>query len=206
MNYPPQGPPPGGMPPGGMPPGGMPPQGNYPGGSYFPPQANQPYPPPPGHHQPKKRSSIPMVIGILMLVFGGLGLLFTLIGFAGDSSSPFMDSEFKDKWETFQTWETVSRLLGLVLGLLHVFGGIQAVRYARNAPTLAMAYGWTAIAFNLISVILVFAWLKPMFEGIPAAGAIVGFAAVMGGIIGMAWPIIVLALMSRPAAKEACNN
>jgi len=87
------------------------------------------------------------------------------------------------------------------------------VRYKQSAPKLAMAYGWVNIITTIAWSVVVYAWLKPAMEkamegsGMGSAiGAIIGFSVIFGTLIGTAWPIIVLALMSRPAAKAACSN
>ncbi len=208
MSYPPQG---GGMPPqgGGGGPLGNAPQGPYAGGSYLPPPEHVPgygYGAPP----PDKRSAIPKVIGILMIIFACLGLLFTLIGLASNSDTSLSmgaGEQLHDAFEKLKSWQTITGVVGLFLGILHLVGGIQSVRYGRNAPMLAKLYGVLAIALVLINVIAMYAWLMPMFDGGPSVfRAAFGVGLFFGAIFGSAWPIVVLALMTRPSAKEACVN
>lgn len=207
MSYPPQG---GGMPPqgGGGGPLGNAPQGPYAGGSYMPPPGETPgygYGAPP----PAKRSAIPKVIGILMIIFAGLGLLGTLLGLAGSTSMPHAtgSARFEDAFNTLESYQTITNLIGLFIGILHLVGGIQCVRYARNAPMLAKLYGIVAIFAIIIEMSLMYAWLMPMFDGAPAGfKSFFGALMVFGAIIGCAWPTVILALMTRPSAKEACVN
>ncbi len=156
------------------------------------------------------RSKIPKVVGILMIIFASLGLLFGLIGLAGNSANAkaFEDiSEFK----TFQTMAMVFGVIGLGISALHLYSGIRAVGYKSNAPGLAKTYGIVSIATQIIYGGLVFAWLKPAIEKAAGShasdvGLIIGAGVMFGVIIGCAWPIIVLALMTRPAAKQSCAN
>ena len=110
-------------------------------------------------------------------------------------------------------WNSVMTVIGLLISALHLAAGLSAVRYKQSAPKLAMAYGVINIVVTLAWTVVVYAWLKPAMEtamagsGLGSAtGAIVGFGVIFGALIGTAWPIIVLALMSRPAAKAACTG
>lgn len=142
------------------------------------------------------RSGIPKVIGILMIIFGSLGILFGLVGLGGGSSG----------FKTFDTMNMVFNLIGLAISVLHLVGGIAAVRYKANAPGLCIMYGAIRIVHALAWAVIVYAWLKPAMSELPGAGAALGAMVVLGILIGVAWPIVVLALMSRPAAKAACTN
>ena len=152
------------------------------------------------------RSSIPKVVGILMIIFASLGLIGGLIGLAGNAANEGLKElpEFK----TYMTMNLVYTVVGLGISGLHLFAGVRAIGYKANAPKLAMMYGATNIIVSIAWGAVVFAWLKPAIE--KAAGgmgaAVVGFGVMFGVIISVAWPIIVLSLMSRPAAKAACVN
>lgn len=161
---------------------------------------------------PGQRSGIPKVMGILMIIFGGIGLIGSLIGLAGSSGT----GDMGDAIPALKTWGTISMLFGVIgLGIsgLHVFAGIRAVGYKANAPKLAMTYGMVNIASNLIQLIMIFAWIKPAiskaagdFPGAAAAGSVVGGFALIMTIVAVIWPTLVLILMSRPGAKQACTN
>jgi len=152
------------------------------------------------------RSSIPKVVGILMIIFGSLGLIGGLIGLAGNSAS----GDLKDlpEWKTYMTMSMVFGVIGLGISALHVFSGIRSVGYKANAPKLAMAYGLLNIVTQIAWGAIVFAWLKPAIEKAAggAGAALIGVGVMFGVIISVAWPIIVLSLMRRPAAKAACVN
>jgi hypothetical protein len=161
------------------------------------------------------RSSIPKVMGILMIIFASLGLLFGLIGLGGNKVPP----ELKDV-DAFKTFGTVTMIFGVVglgVSVIHLLAGVSAVRYKTGAPKLALMYGLVNIVWNLANAIAVMAWLKPALvkameeqggsHGIGFdIGAIVGVMVIVTTVIGLIWPTLVLFLMSRPAAKAACTN
>lgn len=152
-----------------------------------------------------QRSSIPKVIGILMIVFASIGLLLSLIGLAGNSANSAVLKEVPE-WKTWSTLSMVFGLIGLGISVLHLVGGISAVRYKASAPKLAVTYGAANIVSNLAQAIIVFAWLKPALAKFPGAAEAVGAFLVIGIVIALIWPTIVLVLMTRPSAKEACVN
>jgi hypothetical protein len=152
------------------------------------------------------RSSIPKVVGILMIIFASLGLLGGLIGLGGHSSSAGLNDI--PAWKTFNTLSMVVGVIGLGISVLHLIAGIRSVGYKANAPKLAMMYATVNIIVTLGWGIVVFAWLKPAIEKVAGGigGAAIGVGVMFGVIISIAWPVIVLALMTRPAAKQACTN
>lgn len=152
------------------------------------------------------RSSIPKVVGILMIIFASLGLLFGLIGLGGHSAGAGLNDV--PAFKTFNTMSLVVGVIGLGISVLHLVAGIRSVGYKANAPKLASMYALINIIVNVGWGIAVFAWLKPAIEKVAGGigGAAIGIGVTFGVIIGCAWPIIVLALMSRPAAKTACVN
>jgi len=156
------------------------------------------------------RSAIPKVMGILMIIFASLGLFGGLFGLL---SSVANDALFREIPQ-YKTWHTIELLLnvtGLAIGALHLYTGVRAVGYKRNAPSFAVTYAITAMVVTLINAILVFAWIKPALEKSLGefggdVGAVFGPIMVFSTLIALAWPTLVLILMTRPAAKAACVN
>jgi hypothetical protein len=188
---------------------------NYPPGPYAP----QGYPPPHGYPPPgPKRSAIPKVIGILMIIFGSfavLGGLMNLAGaggmgdlqhnpaFRGDAD---MDA-FKAAIERLESFNRINGLIGLIMGGFELFTGIAAVKYKRGAPKMAVGFGIANIAQVVLTMTLFYAWLSPVLDKAPSmVRNMIGFGFFIGAVFGCAWPIIILALMTRPKAKEACVN
>src|SRR5438067_147667 len=108
------------------------------------------------------RSSIPKVVGILMIIFASLGLIGGLIGLAGNAANEGLKElpEFK----TYMTMNLVYTVVGLGISALHLFAGVRAIGYKANAPKLAMMYGATNIIVSIGWGAVVFAWLKPAIE------------------------------------------
>lgn len=151
-----------------------------------------------------QRSGIPKVMGILMIIFASLGLLFGLIGLAGSSlSATGLSGDLESAVKTYNTIALVFGVLGLGVSALHLVAGINALKYKAGAPKLALMYGGLAIVVQVLYGALVFAWLKPKLG---EAGSLLGAGVLLGVVIGSIWPILVLSLMSRPAAKVACTN
>jgi hypothetical protein len=172
-----------------------PPQGQYQGGSYMPP-------PNPYGGPAQVRSGIPKVMGILMIVLASLGLLGTLVGLSGFGNNEALRG-YAD-YDTYLTYQKIANVFGLGLGVLHLLAGIRSVGYKANAPKLAIIYAVLAIVNTVVGLIVMYAWMMPnMPEQIRGAMS-VGF--VIGGMIGLSYPTVVWALMSRPAAKAACVN
>lgn len=161
------------------------------------------------------RSSIPKVMGILMIIFASLGLLFGLIGLGGPSGDEVLKS--LPEWKTFKTVTMVFTIVGLAQSALHLVAGINAVKYKAGAPKLAMMYSLLAFLVVIANAVATFAWLKPMLVkalenaggggmSASAVGALVGAMVIVGTVLGLIWPTLVLILMSRPGAKAACTN
>jgi hypothetical protein len=154
-----------------------------------------------------QRSGIPKVVGILMIIFASIGLLGSLLGLAGSAAN---DATMKAVPE-LKTWGTMSMIfsvVGLGVSALHLVAGISSVKYKANAPKLSVTYALINIINNLVQGIIVFAWLKPAIakSGVPGAAEMVGGMVVISIVLSVIWPTIVLALMTRPAAKAACVN
>src|SRR5262245_59151058 len=108
------------------------------------------------------RSSIPKVMGILMIIFASLGVIFGLLGVAANGVKG-VPAELKDigEFKTYASMSLIFGVIGLAISALHLFAGIRAVGYKANAPKLATMYGAIGIAVTLANAIVVLAWMKP---------------------------------------------
>ncbi len=188
--YPPSSPPPGGYQPGYRPPPGHEPRG-------YPPMG---YPPAP---LPPSRSATPRVIGILAIVFACLGLLMSM----SMSLGPLSDL---DRWDISVSslgiagiWLYASMFASLAVFVLHLVGGISAVRYRSSAPRLMTIYGVAAIVLAVADVVV------PLFGMTGHLGGRVFDSLVLPrlgySIIALPWPIVALAMMNTRGAREACG-
>src|SRR6185295_4728381 len=127
----------------------------------LPPYPPQPYGQPyPGHYyapQITRRSAIPKVMGILMIIFASLGLIGSLMGLvsnAGGRDAFAMVPALK----TWSTIELLFSLFGLGIGFLHLIAGAKAVAYKSAAPRLAVTYAIVAMVSTITHSILFYAW------------------------------------------------
>jgi hypothetical protein len=153
-----------------------------------------------------QRSGTPKVMGILMIVFASLGLLVGLAGLGGNDGAELREFRELEAWKNFELVTRVTGIIGLFISALHLYAGIRAVGYRRNAPALALWYAITNIVTTVLSLVLVYVWLKPALDVLPGAGAMVGTMLLVAGVISVIWPIIVLCLMTTAAAKAACTS
>ncbi|HTM19520.1 MAG TPA: hypothetical protein VL172_03400 [Kofleriaceae bacterium] len=172
--------------------------------------------------RPPKRSAIPKVMGILMIIFGGLGLLGGLAAVSGasqgmnkemmDKNPAFHDKEFGgDKLakviEDVQHFQRYAAIPGLLAAAFQLWVGILAVKYKKAAPKMAMIFGVVNIVQVIGQLVLYFVWISPaLSDAPPFVRSMMGMGFFVGAIFGMAWPVLILALMSRPPAKAACVN
>lgn len=156
------------------------------------------------------RSAIPKVVGILMIIFATLALVLGLRSLVQDAGGGMFGNV-----AAFKTWnriELVFDVVGLAISALHLYAGFRAMGYKTNAPRVAFGYGVISIVVGLIQGALLFAWIKPMLDEAFRVLEISGGSTVFGGfmmfalLLGLAWPILVIILMTRPAAKAACVN
>lgn len=142
------------------------------------------------------KSAIPKVVGILMIVFASLGLLWSgvtilqamaaasAVGRGGGVAIVFM-------------------IIDLCVGMLHLTAGLRAVSYKQSAPGLAMAYGWIKIIMTIATLMIMYGLMGRVGGG---EGGMMAGIFLLVAIVLLAWPIVVLALMSRPQARASCVN
>jgi hypothetical protein len=190
---------------------------------YYPQGYQQPYGFTP---QMPKRSAIPKVIGILMIVFGSLTLIGALFGVATHGMSHTDEMAFEDAPQVYQAFKDMARfellndIIGIIVGAIELVAGVIAVGYKRKAPAFALFYSIFSGLHTLGYAIGMYAILKPALnaaveasENIPGIRTIVsvtsmftGFALIVGTVIGLTWPLIAGILMSRKTARDACIN
>ena len=199
---PPQGgyPPPQGYPPQGYPPQGYPPQG-YPPQGYPPPGY-----PPDGYPGTPRRSAIPKVMGILMIVFSGIALLATLANMVKEPDYSTLPSSVV---EQLQSFSRIDQLTGLVVSLIHLIAGILCVMYRRVGRLLANVYGVAATIRVIVVMTMLYGWLAPILERLPLGTgenvkSLIVAAMIFGSVLSMVWPILIFILMNLKGAREAC--
>jgi hypothetical protein len=178
-----------------------PPSAYMPPGGYMPPG----YMPPGYGMAPPQRSGIPKTIGILMIVFGSLGMLGTFGNLAGNQDESL---RHLDAYQELMKMMKIIAVGDIFIGALHIFAGIRLAGYKKNGPMLAIVYAILRIVSTIVALVLVYAWLMPKLDTADApsnAKALVSGIFVFAAIISTVWPIIIMALVTRPAAKQACE-
>lgn len=167
----------------------------------YPPQYGYAPPPP-------RRSAIPKVIGILMIIFGSLGLIGSLIGLAGGGFGQDELMRQVPEMKKLSTLNTVTSLLGLGMAGFQLYVGLRCVGYKPNAPALAKVYGIIALVNIVFGMVIAFAVINPILEKAPAmrvlGGGFTSMITVVASIFASAWALVILILMSKQSAKEAC--
>ena len=162
----------------------------------------QPLNPPPSSRIAKPRPTSVTVFGVLNIVFGGLGLLCTPFGMI----ATFVLPDFLNQSPGFRNWLILSYVIGLACTIWLLVLGIGLLNLKRWSRRGSIAYGWFAIVFGIIGMIVRFGALAG--GGLsPSGEAIPGFiGGIFGGLIGLAYPIVLLVFMNKPAAVESCTK
>ena len=156
------------------------------------------------------------MLGVVMIVFGGLGLLSaptTLLSRElGRQTGSGRIQELM--WSGgFGVWMMLSLGIGTVMAALLLASGIGVLKRRAWARKTTIAYGIAGIAFGVIGQLVNILFLCPKlaaFEGGTAAergGAVGGMVGgVVGGLFGMVLPILLLIVMTRETVKaEVCE-
>ena len=148
----------------------------------------------------KPRPTSVTVFGVLNIVFGSLGLLCTPFGMIATFAMP----DVLNPSPGFKGWLIFSYLVGFACTIWLLVLGIGLLNLKRWSRTGSIAYGWFAIVFGIIGMIVDFAaiasgGLSPTDEALP--GFIGG---IFGGLIGLAYPIVLLVFMNKTATVESC--
>jgi hypothetical protein len=147
------------------------------------------------------------VFGVLNIVFGALGLLsmpcamlFTLA----------MPPSIMNPTRTVKAWLLLSYLIGFACTILLVVVGIGLLKLKAWARKWAVGYGWFAIVWGVIGIIINVILMTSGAYGYShdaARGAMGGMiGGTVGGLIGLVYPILLVVFMHRPNVKNACTR
>ncbi len=168
---------------------------------------------------PVKRSTWPMVIGILAIVLGGGGFLLGVWGAINSfifekymAAIPQQDASLT-VMQDWKAWNVASSLLNSVLGALLLFGGISLVMKLARTRKIITAWALIKIVAVVFTTILgvkvqqdMFAAMRqgpnmpPMGNTFYAAMGVVGMA--FGLLWGWAFPVFVLIWFRRKKIKS----
>jgi hypothetical protein len=166
------------------------------------------------------------VFGVLHIVLGALGLVFTVLGLVmkqvaekfGSDDPPEMFDQFQtDFSEAAGTFELVSTVLGVGVAVLMIVAGISLVRRRKNCLRLNSLYGWSSIASKVLTIVL-FVMLAPALNEVadkyltdapPDVKTLInafkiGFMlmALLGSVLTAIYPMLALILLNKPVVKD----
>ncbi len=147
------------------------------------------------------RNAVPTwakVIGVISIIFGGLGLLCTPINLMNIRANPQVREMFGPQLITAQT---VTGLASVVSAALLLAGGIYLLKRRR----VGVALHYVAAIVNLV---LIAANLVAMLTMAPGGrmGMLVSVPTILGTILGAAYPVFLLIWLSRPTVKADVAN
>lgn len=147
------------------------------------------------------------VLGILNLVFAGLGvigLLFTYAmyfgGFKLGGRNPVV--EIAHASPPYMMFLKVTLGLGVVALIVFAASGIGLIGMKPWARKLAIGYALYAIVGAIVGLVVTYVYVLAPMSGRPGSGAGM-FGGVWGGILGCAYPIILLVFMTRKNVVDA---
>lgn len=162
--------------------------------------------------QPAARMARPTsvtVFGILNIVFGSLGLMCTPLAIAA-LWIPRQPGVMQ-MGAAMMAYTIVGYIVGFFCAILLLAAGIGLLYQKRWARQWSYGYGWFAIVWAIIGIIISVALMAFGIQGsggleetAAKVGGVVG--GMCGGIIGLIYPIILVVFMRRPNVVEACQK
>ncbi|MHC4292144.1 MAG: DUF4339 domain-containing protein [Planctomycetota bacterium] len=161
-----------------------------------------------GTGQTRQRPTSVTVLGILNIVFGGLGLLCSPFGIISilmpQPNSPFQLTS------AMKMFSLVGCAVGFVFAIVLLASGIGLLYLKRWAREAALVYGWAAIIWGILALVMNGIMFSSSLSGasqeaMPAVvGGIIG--AMCGGLIGLIYPVILIVFMRKPHVIQACHK
>ncbi|MEN8126333.1 MAG: GYF domain-containing protein [Planctomycetota bacterium] len=156
----------------------------------------------------QQRPTSVTVLGILNIVFGGLGILCSPFGIIG-LLVPQPNSSFQPT-EVMKLFSVVGYAVGFVFAIILLISGIGLLLRKNWARLTAIAYGWAAIGWGVLALIingiLFSSCLSEVSqEAMPVVvGGIIG--GMCGGLIGLIYPVILIIFMKKPHVVQTCDK
>jgi uncharacterized membrane protein len=87
-----------------------------------------------------------------------------------------------------------------------IAAGIGLLYLKAWARVLSLGYGWFAIVWGIIGMVVNVGLITSGAYGAPrdAVGGMMG--GVFGGLVGLIYPILLIVFMRRPNVKDACTR
>lgn len=175
---------------------------------------------------PRGRPAWPAVIGVLCIVFGGLGALYAVIGVVQSFMFRFMwasipPEELPGAQEAMRGPATLGAVawgLELLLAGLHIYGGILLLQRIPRARGAVLLFAWLDIGLNLLGGLVQYQLTSAMMGSMPDAaqapppGFLSAFRAmavaggVLSAVITSIWPVFLLIWFSRRAVRDTVRE
>jgi hypothetical protein len=157
------------------------------------------------HGQPQPPQSI-RILGILNVVFAGLGVLGLLFAygmyFGGLKLGPRNPVvEIAHATPAFMRYLEISLWVGAVALVVLAISGIGLLGTKPWGRKLAIIYAVYGIVGGIVGLVVTYHYLIGPLSGKPG-GSAGAFGGVWGGIIGCAYPIVLLSFMLKRNVRE----
>jgi len=142
------------------------------------------------------------VFGILNIVFGTLGLMCMPVGLIAILAVP----NAMNTAATVKAWLLVSGVVGLACTIFLIVVGIGLLYLKAWARTGSLVYGWFAIIWGIIGTVVNFGLIPSGGYGISRDALTGTIHGIIGGLIGLIYPVLLVIFMQRPNVRQACTR
>jgi len=148
------------------------------------------------------RPTVVTVFGVLNIVFGGLGLLSMPCGLIVLFAMP----NIMNPTEGVKVWLLFGSIVGFACTILLIAVGIGLLKLRAWARKWCLIYGWFAIAWGIIGTIINILLITSGAYGYSDDAAPSAIGGVLGGLIGLVYPILLVIFMQKPNVKNVCTR
>jgi hypothetical protein len=153
--------------------------------------------------------SVPVVVkvfGLLHIIFGSFGLVAAPFGFLNRSTSAGLFSQLGVS-PIYLTWFEISLVLGPILSLILIVLGIGLLRRQSWARSGSILYSVISIILTILSTAITLVGFAGVGGETPDFAAVIWIriGAIIGGVIGLIYPILTIIFMTKPNVKAALN-
>ena len=156
-----------------------------------------------------------LILGIVQIMFGGLGLLTApLLMLTKSLARDPVSRQIQElTWEGgLGIWTRISLVLGFVMAVALIAAGFGVIKLKPWARPLSMGYAAVALVVVVIGQVMSALYLYPVLFDLVAqgtrnpvayAGGIGGIAGgIGGGVFALVFPVVILVVMTRRSVKE----
>lgn len=163
------------------------------------------------------RPGAPKVLGILNIIFGGAGVLCApcvmmgslavasvMAGGEGIANAVAEDNA-AGSFAWLKWFFIFTGVMFTVTASLMLAGGIGLVKYRNWGRKLSITVAILTCVMALVDVATTFAVIKPAFDKMSSSGehAVGGVSFLIGKLVQIAYPIVLLVLLSKPNVKQS---